>query len=155
MTEKNYVIYKLECLTDISGVLLYVGSTSNFRERKYTHKCMCNKETGKWYNNPVYQMIRENGGWDNWQMKPIEELPNATKIQSLIREQYWIEYYKNNINERNAYMSPEDKKVHYNLYMAPYMREYRLKKKNQTNNIDVNNNQTERSSEIMSDGNEL
>jgi len=108
--EKQYIIYKLECLTDISGSLVYVGSTSNFRTRKCYHKKACNNEKNKNYNSQIYKKIRENGGIENWQMIPIEELPNTTKLQARIREQFWIDHYKITANTLKAYRSEEEKK---------------------------------------------
>ena len=121
----NYIIYKIQCLTDISGALLYVGSTRNFRQRKFNHKSHCRNENAKEYNFDVYKMIRANGGWDNWEMVPIEEL-NCSKIQASIREQYYIEQYQNIVNERRSYRSEEYKKAYY----LNNSREYQRKKEN-------------------------
>jgi hypothetical protein len=45
--------------------------------------------------------MRENGGWDNFQMTPIEEYKCDTPQQARMREQFWI----NNIEEKklNSY----------------------------------------------------
>jgi len=147
----NYIIYKIQCLTDISGALLYVGSTRNFRQRKCNHKSHCNNINAQEYNFPVYQMIRANGGWDNWEMVPIEEL-NGTKIQASIREQHWIEEYRNTVNERRSYRSEEYKKAYY----QNNMREYQRRKRSQANHIEPNDfNQGESQSEDVPDGDQL
>jgi len=68
---ENGLIYKLECkdpeITDI-----YIGSTTNFNKRKNQHKSSCNNENDKSHTMPVYQYIREHGGWYNWQMVLVE-----------------------------------------------------------------------------------
>ena len=75
---QNALIYKLECcdpnITDI-----YIGSTCNFNRRKTQHKYNCIKEQNKDYNIPVYQYIRETGGWYNWKMLLVKQIPARDK----------------------------------------------------------------------------
>jgi hypothetical protein len=67
---KTY-IYKLVC-KDPNITDKYVGHTTDPRHRKSRHKCSCNNPNGKDYNLWVYQFIRANGGWDNWEMIIIQ-----------------------------------------------------------------------------------
>ena len=60
------IICKVESITDI-----YIGSTVNFKRRRYGHKNCCTNPNIKDYNLKVYKFIRDNGGWDNWQMIKI------------------------------------------------------------------------------------
>ena len=53
------VIYKIITLDSV-----YVGSTTNFRQRKCHHKCCIYNENGDKYNQKLYQKIRENGEWN-------------------------------------------------------------------------------------------
>jgi len=88
----NYLksfIYKLQCLDKDVGEI-YIGSSTNFSSRKRAHKCSCNKVDGKKYNNPVYQFIRENGGWENWEMVKILEFPCDTKKELISEEARYI-----------------------------------------------------------------
>ena len=64
------IIYKIVC-NDLNVRDKYVGSTTNFTNRKSNHKKCCSNETSRDYNYKVYQMIRLNGGWDNWNMIEI------------------------------------------------------------------------------------
>ena len=91
------IIYKICCRnTDIKEI--YIGSTTNFRLRKCHHKSDCNNIKNKSYNYRVYKFIRENGGWDNFDMVQIEQY-NATDKHSLhARERHWIEELKANLN---------------------------------------------------------
>ena len=57
---------------------IYIGSTCNFKVRKHSHKSACNNPNNNAYNNKKYQYIRENGGWDDWIMRPIEDYPCNT-----------------------------------------------------------------------------
>ena len=67
------VIYKL--INYDYPELVYVGSTTNFYNRKKTHKCNCRNEKSKTYNLKVYVNIRVNGGWENWNMIKICDYP--------------------------------------------------------------------------------
>ena len=65
------IIYKL-CCKDPSITDIYIGSTTNFIERKCSHKNCCINKKSKKYNMNVYKFIREHGDWDNWDMVQIE-----------------------------------------------------------------------------------
>jgi hypothetical protein len=110
------VIYKI-CCNDINITDIYVGHTTDLIKRRCSHKCNCNNPNKKKYNIYVYQFIRDNGGWDNWSVTPIEEYKCDTPLQARIREQYWIENIEENkLNTNNAVMNKELK--------AKYQKEY-------------------------------
>jgi hypothetical protein len=96
-----YTFYKITCNEE--NDFTYVGSTINFKSRKCQHKSTCSQQNDKNHNVKVYLTIREFGGWDNWTMSPIENLECASKIDALIREQYWIDEFKPKLNCNNAY----------------------------------------------------
>ena len=83
----------------------YVGHTTNFTERKKRHTRCCNIESTKDHHHKVYQMIRENGGWDNFKMVFIEKWACESLREAEAREQYWIESLKPNMNDRCAQRS--------------------------------------------------
>ena len=97
----TYYIYKI-CCEDDSITEFYVGSSKNVRDRKSKHKNACNKETTKGYNYKIYQTIRANGGWNNWRMVVIEEMPNTTKIGATIREEFYRVELKASLNSQSA-----------------------------------------------------
>ena len=95
---KKGVIYKI-CCKDVNIKNIYIGSTTNFRGRKRQHKCACNNENDKSYNYYVYQFIRNNGGWNNWDLIEIEKY-EATDIHNLLsRERHHIEELKASLNK--------------------------------------------------------
>ena len=94
--EKEYIIYKISCL-DEDITFIYIGSTINYTRRKSGHKSKCNNENNKEYNYKLYQTIRNNGGWINWIMAPIEKLI-CSKIEGKIREDYHMTEHKANLN---------------------------------------------------------
>ena len=94
---ENSNIYKL-CCNDLSITDIYIGSTTNFRNRKYNHKSDCHNSIKKKYHRTVYKFIRDNGGWDNWSMILLETT-NCTSKQDLIaKERIWYEQLNPKLN---------------------------------------------------------
>lgn len=96
---ENSIIYKLKHNEDYDDNNIYIGSTSNFKNRKYHHKNQCCNQNYRDYNFPVYQFIRANGGWDEWIMTPIEEYSCDSKKELEIRERYHIDFLKPTLNK--------------------------------------------------------
>ena len=63
----NTIIYKITC-KDPNIHDVYVGHTVNFVQRKQSHRITCINTKSLGYNCKVYRVIRNNGGWDNWDM---------------------------------------------------------------------------------------
>ena len=106
------IIYSIICKTD--DTLLYIGSTTNFTKRKSEHKSHCHNEKQKSFNFQVYVMIRTNGGWDNFEMKPVKEHPCNNKIQLVIEEERLRKQMNANLNTLKAHTTKEEhKKAHY------------------------------------------
>jgi hypothetical protein len=61
---------------------------------------VCNNENDKRYNLKVYECIRENGGWDNWDMIMIEECLLDNIFQALAKERFWMEQLQATLNSR-------------------------------------------------------
>lgn len=91
------IVYKL-CCKDTSIEDIYVGSTCNFTKRKWEHKSGCNNSKIKSYNIYVYQFIRNNGGFENWDMVMIEEFSCNNKLEKEQKERYYIELLKPTLN---------------------------------------------------------
>jgi hypothetical protein len=94
---ENTIIYKIVC-KDVSITDCYIGHTTDFIRRKQNHKVSCNNLLDKHYNLKVYKYIRENGGWDNFEMLVIEKYQCSDVYEAKIRERYWIETLKSNLN---------------------------------------------------------
>jgi ribosomal protein S27AE len=117
-------MYEIKC-NDVNVDYNYVGHTTNFRVRKSSHKSICNDENAKLYNIKIYKCIRENGGWDNWAMLPLEEYPCETPIQSRIREQYWIDIKQAKLNCVRAHNTIEEEKEQAKDYNKQYRQDNR------------------------------
>ncbi len=86
----NTIMYKIVC-KDLNVKELYVGHTVNFRSRKNKHASDCEYELSKNYNVKIYQYIRANGGWSNWEMIEIEKYKCNDGNEARARERYWFE----------------------------------------------------------------
>jgi len=87
------VIYKIVC-NDLTIKDTYVGSTTDFRKRKWNHKATYNAEK----SFKIYKTIRENGGWENWSMIEIEKFPCKDGNEAHTRERYWFEQLQATLN---------------------------------------------------------
>ena len=121
----NSVIYKISCrdphITDC-----YVGSTSNLRIRRSSHKTSATKPEDSQYHRQVYCFIREHGGWDNWELIPLELYPCKSKIALEIRERHWITTLGSTLNNNlpastaMAGGTKEYKHLHYETHKNKY-----------------------------------
>jgi len=93
------IIYKI-CCNDVSITDIYVGHTTDIIRRRQNHKDCCKYEFRKEYNTYKYQFIRDNGGWDNWSLVPVEEYPCENVNQASIRERYWVETLQASLNKQ-------------------------------------------------------
>ena len=84
MDYSKSIVYKI-CCKDIDITDCYVGSTTCLRNRKWQHKSCCDNEKSKVYNYPVYKFIRNNGGWDNWEVVMVEEYPECRSGEELLK----------------------------------------------------------------------
>tara|TARA_R110002012_G_scaffold176_1_gene619 strand:+ start:31 stop:366 length:336 start_codon:yes stop_codon:yes gene_type:complete len=86
----NCIIYKIRC-KDKKITDCYIGSTCNLTQRKYEHKRNSTTTHRHEYSYFLYETIRENGGWDNWEMIPIKKYPCKDKIEKSIEENKLID----------------------------------------------------------------
>ena len=86
------IIYKIVCKS-LSVQEIYVGHTTDFTRRKNNHK-KDSKET----SYKLYKMIRDNGGWENWDMVEIEKYPCTDGNEARVRERYYYDILSPNLN---------------------------------------------------------
>jgi len=103
------VIYKIQHID--KDDLLYVGSTTDFIRRKAEHKRSCKTKKTK-----LYQMIRDNGGWTEFNMVIIKNFccDNAQEAKS--EEDKIIRQMKATMNMIRAYTTNEEKKEYIKQY---------------------------------------
>lgn len=99
----NTIIYKIFCKDD-NVKDLYVGHTTNFAKRKYSHKMGVNDLTN---NTKIYKAIRENGGWENWDMVEIAKYECKDVTEARIKECEHYDELKASLNAHPPYVDTE------------------------------------------------
>ena len=122
-------VYKLVC-KDINVQECYVGSTGNTRIRKCRHKSDCNNVNGKNFNFRVYQYIRENDGFQNWELVVLETVQYNKKYELKARERHNLELLRATLNTQ----TPGRTKAEWNQDNTEHTKEH--KKQWYVNNSD-------------------
>ena len=99
-------IYKIEHIENNN--LLYIGHTTEFNKRKGHHKSNCKNENSNVYNIKLYQMIRNNGGWDMFKMIEVEKYICNDRREAEKRENELMKDLKANMNMRNNFPTNEE-----------------------------------------------
>ena len=130
------IIYKLVHKEDYDNANIYIGSTTDFIERKHQHKNSCNNEKQKGYNEKKYQYIRDNGGWNEWNMIEIQKYPCNDKREAEAREEYWRCHFNAQLNTKRPYTTYEERKEQLKEYrennkdkILKYSKEYKEQNK--------------------------
>jgi hypothetical protein len=93
----NTIIYKITCI-DNSITDLYVGHTTNFVQRKHAHKQSCINKKLSSYKCKLYEVIRNNGGWNNWKMEIINFFNCKDHYEARQKEQEYFVSLNANLN---------------------------------------------------------
>ena len=93
----NTIIYKITC-NDPNVKDVYVGHTTNFVQRKHAHKQSCINEKSANNKCKLYDVIRNNGGWVNWNMEIINFFNCKTHYEARIKEQEYFVLLNANLN---------------------------------------------------------
>lgn len=125
-----YIIYKI-CIADQT----YIGSTKDWKQRKITHKSACNNTHSSAYNQKIYKIIRDHGGWRMTEATPIEEYECAGKVQACIREEHWRREYEAQMNTRKAHRTREEFIQYHRIQANEYYK---------ANVEEINNRRTEK-----------
>ncbi len=106
----NTIVYKIVC-KDLDKTECYVGHTTNFVNRKHSHKNVC--LTQSLIRTRLYKYIRENGGWENFDMVEVEKYNCKDVNEAHKYERQWIEKLnaKLNILSPPEIVKPREKKT--------------------------------------------
>lgn len=108
----NTYFYRVVC-KDLNITDCYVGHTTNFIKRKSHHKMSTTNINDKNYNSKVYNFIRNNGGWDNWDMIMIEQHKCDNLLEACKIEREYLEEYKANLNHYVPIRTQEENDEYY------------------------------------------
>lgn len=130
-TQTNYhnsIIYKIVC-KDTSIKDCYIGATTNFAQRKAKHKRNCNTENSKCHNFRVYKCIRDQGGWDNWDMVMVNRCSCEDKLELRKKERHAVELFNSTLNMVRPYITNEERKISALKYYHEHSDEIKIKRK--------------------------
>tara|TARA_R110001583_G_scaffold36760_1_gene120833 strand:- start:327 stop:782 length:456 start_codon:yes stop_codon:yes gene_type:complete len=103
----NACIYKIQC-KDPSVIPVYVGSTTDIRKRRNTHRSDCQVVSGDKYDRRQYQFIREHGGFDNWELIKLADIDDCMgDMQLRMLEQEYMDAEDSILNIQRACKSKE------------------------------------------------
>jgi hypothetical protein len=105
----NTLFYKIFC-KDISITDVYIGHTTNFVQRKSGHKQSCVNPKSSNYKLKLYNVIRENGGWTNWQMDIIAYHHCKDQYEARTKEQEYFILYNATLNSIEPMPRPKCEK---------------------------------------------
>ena len=104
----NTIIYKITC-KDPNILDVYVGHTTNFVQRKHAHKQSCINNKSSNHKCKLYEVIRNNGGWINWDMEIIHFCNCADHYEARKKEQEYFELLKATLNSLEPFPKPKVK----------------------------------------------
>ena len=119
----NSIIYHIRHME--SKEVVYVGSTTNFYQRKAKHKHNCNHEERKDFTIPIYCHIRDNGGFGCFEVIPIKSLKLENKTELLIAEQEELDKHQTLVNRNKAHITIEEQKKYQKQYLKQYREEFK------------------------------
>lgn len=108
------VVYVLK----YNNIVYYVGSTNNLYLRTSLHKSLC-KNTK--CHTKLYTFMRENGGFDNWDLEIIQTYTDCKSLQELHwHEREYYDIINPELNTLKPCLSQDEKReyatIHHNLY---------------------------------------
>ena len=95
--DKPIYIYQIVC-NEPNINENYIGQTECFERRKKEH-CHNSKHS----DLKLYKTIRENGGWDNWNMRILSHYYYSNHHDARQIEQKYIDVFKTTLNSIRAY----------------------------------------------------
>ena len=104
-------IYKISC-KDISIPYTYIDTTNSFKDKKYDLK------TNRIIDDKLCEIVKNNGGWENWEIVELEKVVGDEK-KLLERLEYYNDVYKNNISEYTNY-DIIDENIDYECNLCKY-----------------------------------
>jgi len=139
MDYSKTIIYKIVC-NDLTIKDCYVGHTRDMTKRKWCHKTRCHNEKDKKHNYKIYKIIRENGGWENWDMVLVEKFPCKDKYEACKREREVYEELDAKMNTFRPYRTQEERKEERKEYREEHKAELKqyIKQYNQEHKAERN-----------------
>lgn len=107
--------YMLRC-KDEKVSEFYIGSTKDLKPRIRAHKKAYDECSQKLEGRVLYTFMKENGGFDNWEFKIVNQVVYFDEPTRRRQEQVYLDFYMPALNMVKARRSDEEKRI--------YQREY-------------------------------
>ena len=133
----NFNIYKMEYTfyriysKNPAITECYIGSTEDFEVRKRRHKSDCNNINIPGYNYKVYQYIRSNGGFEEFEFEIIDTI-TFSETDRFIHERRLMELYGSTLNTIRAIRTEEELKEYQKEYSKEYYENHKEQFKKKT-----------------------
>ena len=95
-------MYKIEHIEKED--LIYIGQTTNFKQRKSGHKSSCRNNATN-----LYKIMRANGGWEMFRMIEIEKYPCKDRQEAEKREAELIRESRASMNTQHFFNEEEQR----------------------------------------------
>jgi len=96
MTTTKYTIYQIK---HKQLPHCYIGSTKNFYGRVAVHKTYYKQGIER----QLYNTMQQNGGWDSYDIIPLEEFECSNRTEAESRENHWIKRFEGEMELLNTY----------------------------------------------------
>ena len=103
------------------GIWIKFMKTYNLKATQ-KRKSICNNQNLKDYYYPVYQFIRDNGGFQNWDIIVIERVEYNHKYELKARERFHLEELKATLNKQ----TPNKTRGEWFIDNKEHVKEYKL-----------------------------
>ena len=91
--------YIMKHITD-NTMSVYIGSTTDLKRRKRQHKYHCSTPTSDKHMFRMYKYVRDNGGFDNWEITSLMNLINPSDRARYTLEQHLMIQYGATLNTK-------------------------------------------------------
>ena len=118
----NTHFYKIVC-KDTKIKSIYIGHTTDFTKRKNKHKRLSNDTEDKQSTAFVYTFIRDNGGWENWEMILIETKTCENSLEAKKIEREFIDNLEADLNIVRPFISDEERTERARDYRQAYYKQ--------------------------------
>jgi len=123
----NMCIYQIVC-KDPKITDCFVGHTNDIKSRNETISKECSNMKCSSYNTPINQFLRNNGGWDNFNIEVLQYVSCSTLFEVLQIKQNNIKACNANLNTIVPSRTKKEWHVDHLAQVTEYQKEYHKQK---------------------------
>lgn len=103
------MLYCENCFEENGCKSFYIGSSKNVWQRMHQHRYSLENNNSIYKNFHLYKCIRENGGYDNWQVIILDTIFCNNLREAEEVEQKYIDLFEPDLNSKRAFLSDEER----------------------------------------------